>query len=177
VAGYVIEPARPDDVAVLPAIEREAASLFAGMPIPLGVLEETTSLAELEAARQGGRLWVARAADGQVVGFAQVEFVGGGPHLEEMDVHPVHGRRGIGRRLVAAVQGWARAAGHPALSLTTFRDVPWNAPFYASCGFRVLGPAELSPALRAVVEEEAARGLDPATRVVMRWGASPQASG
>jgi GNAT superfamily N-acetyltransferase len=177
VADYVVEEARPGDVAVLPGTEREAASLFAGMSIPRGVLEETTPPVELEAARQGGRLWVARAADGQVVGFAQVELVGGGPHLEEMDVHPAHARRGIGRRLVFAVQAWARAAGHPALTLTTFRDVPWNAPFYASCGFRVLGPAELPPALRAVVEEEAARGLDPATRVVMRWGASPQTSG
>jgi GNAT superfamily N-acetyltransferase len=141
------------------------------------VLAETTPLAELEAARQGGRLWVARAPDGRVVGFAQVELVGGGPHLEEMDVHPAHARRGIGRRLVAAVQAWTRAAGHTALTLTTFRDVPWNAPFYARCGFSVLEPAELSPALRVVVEEEAARGLDPATRVVMRWGASPHASG
>jgi GNAT superfamily N-acetyltransferase len=119
---------------------------------------------------------VAREADGSVVGFAQVELVGGEPHLEEMDVLPSHGRRGIGRRLLGAIQAWTREAGYAALTLTTFRDVPWNAPFYASCGFRILPPAEIPAALRAVVEEEAARGLDPATRVVMHWGVSPQGS-
>jgi GNAT superfamily N-acetyltransferase len=111
---------------------------------------------------------VARAPDGRAVGFAQLEMVGGQPHLEEMDVHPAHARRGLGGRLVETVKEWARDAGHTALTLTTFRDVPWNAPFYARCGFRILAPHEIPPALRAVVEEEAGRGLDPATRVVMR---------
>jgi GNAT superfamily N-acetyltransferase len=177
VSDYVIEPAEAGDVPALPAIERAAAELFTGWPLPPGILEETTALAELEAARQGGRLWVARAGDGEVVGFAQVELVGGQPHLEEIDVLPFHGCRGIGRLLLGAVQDWARAHGHAGLTLTTFRDVPWNAPFYARCGFRILHPAEIPAALRAVVEEEAARGLDPTTRVVMRWGVSPQDRG
>ena len=44
----------------------------------------------------------------------------------------------------------------------------WNAPFYARAGFRTLAPGELSPGLAAGVRDEAARGLDPAQRVVMR---------
>jgi hypothetical protein len=68
---------------------------------------------------------------------------------------------------VEAVRDWARAAGHARLTLTTFRGVPWNEPFYARLGFRELAESELSDALRAVVEDEAARGLDPALRVVM----------
>ncbi len=112
-------------------------------------------------------MWVARSDSGRVVGFAQVDLVAGRPHLEEMDVHPDFGRRGIGARLLGAVRDWARAAGHEAVTLTTFRDVPWNAPFYRRAGFRGLAPHELGPALRALVADEAARGLDPATRVIM----------
>jgi GNAT superfamily N-acetyltransferase len=156
-----IELGRTQDVAALPDIERAAASRFVGWPVPPHVLEEQTPIHELAAAQREGRLWVARTHAGVVVGFALVDRVGGQPHLEEMDVHPSHGRRGIGRRLLAAVQAWAGAAGYSALTLTTFRDVPWNAPFYARCGFRV------SPELLGVLREEAVRGLDPATRVVM----------
>jgi GNAT superfamily N-acetyltransferase len=162
-----IQPASINDLEVLPRIEREAASLFAGWQVPLEVLEEQTSLQEFSAAQRDGRLWVARSQGGSVVGFALVDLVGGEPHLEEMDVLPSHGRQGIGRALVREVQAWARASGYASVTLTTFRDIPWNAPFYQRVGFQEIPPQELSPALLAVVREEAARGLDPGRRVVM----------
>jgi GNAT superfamily N-acetyltransferase len=90
------------------------------------------------------------------------------PHLEELAVHPAHQRRGLGARLVAAVVGWARARGAAALTLSTFRDVPWNAPFYARIGFRALDPAQLPATLAALVERERAHGLPVEQRVVMR---------
>jgi GNAT superfamily N-acetyltransferase len=166
-SDVTIEIARAEDIAALPSIERDAASLFAGWAIPLAVLQEQTPIHEFAAAQREGHLWVARTHTGVVVGFALVDLVGGQPHLEEMDVHRSHGRQGIGGRLLATVKVWARAAGYSALTLTTFRDVPWNAPFYARSGFRVMFARELSPELQGVLREEAARGLDPATRVVM----------
>ena len=45
-------------------------------------------------------------------------------HLEELDVHPDHGRRGLGSSLVMAVRDWAAATGHEAITLTTFRESP-----------------------------------------------------
>ncbi len=153
---------------MLAEIEDAAATLFADRGLPASVLEDRTSLEEFVAAQRAGHLWVARDAGGSVVGFALVDLVDGKPHLEEMDVHPAAARCGIGRALVLAVSAWARAAGHAAVTLTTFSQFPWNEPFYASCGFRSLAVHELSLALRLVVEEEATRGLDPATRVVMR---------
>jgi hypothetical protein len=63
---------------------------------------------------------------------------------------------------------WAAAAGYESVSLSTFRDIPWNMPFYARLGFRVVRDSELGPALRGVVEDERRRGLDPSRRVVMR---------
>ena len=63
------------------------------------------------------------------------------------------------------------------VTLTTFRDVPWNMPFYARLGFTVISAAQLSPALRARVQDEARRGLDPLTRVAMRFRCSPHVAG
>jgi GNAT superfamily N-acetyltransferase len=166
--AYRIERALPADLAELPAIEREAAALFEGLPLATAALAEPTSPEELRAAQEAGLLWVARSRAGGLAGFALVELLQGQPHLEEIDVRPAHARRGVGRSLVEAVLGWARARGHRAVTLTTFREVPWNAPFYASAGFRVLAPAEITPALAAVVRDEAARGIDASLRVVMR---------
>lgn len=70
-----------------------------------------------------------------VVGFAHVIEIDGHAHLEQLSVLPAHGRRGIGRRLVGAVLDEARQRGHARVTLRTYAEVPWNAPFYASCGF------------------------------------------
>ena len=165
---YLIEPARAADVEGLPAIERAAVSLFEPWQVPEAARTDVTSIQEFRAAHEAGLLWVARTPAGEVVGFALVELLRGGPHLEEIDVHPSHGRRGVGRALVEAVLGWARAEGRPSITLTTFRDVAWNAPFYERMGFRVLGRSELTSDLDAIVRDESARGLDLDRRVVMR---------
>jgi GNAT superfamily N-acetyltransferase len=165
---YKITLARLDDVKWLPAIELAAARLLAGHA-PESVLNETTSLEELTAAQRDCRLWVALSDDDAPVGFAHVEILETGvAHLEEIDVHPEHGRRGLGTRLVLAICAWALTAGYRSVTLSTFRDVPWNMPFYAQLGFEVVPEDDLSAALRAVVRDETGRGLDPTSRVVMR---------
>ncbi|MFD4629090.1 GNAT family N-acetyltransferase [Streptomyces sp. NPDC058284] len=89
-------------------------------------------------------------------------------HIEQVSVYPRAARRGVGRALIehAAVQ--ARARGATALTLTTFADVPWNAPYYARIGFTPLADADLSPALRTVRAHEAELGLDRWPRLCMR---------
>ena len=164
---YRIAAARPCDLPLLPAIELAAATLLAGHA-PASVLAETTSQADLENAQQRGHLWVAL-ADGVPVGFAHIEVLAPGiAHLEEVDVHPEHGRRGLGRRLVLAACQWAATNGYSWVTLTTFREVPWNMPFYARLGFEEIPPEELTPALLSVVDDETRRGLDPSRRVAMR---------
>ncbi len=173
---YEIALAEVSDVPRLPAIELAAARLLAGHA-PESVLQETTSDEELRDAQRQGHLWVAR-ADGVAVGFAHVVLLEpAAAHLEEIDVHPAHGRRGLGTRLVEAVCGWAGAAGYGSVTLTTFRDVPWNMPFYARLGFEVIAPDDLTPALHAVLQDEARRGLDPARRVAMRRPGGPAKTG
>lgn len=163
-----IELARRDELAKLARVEIAANALFAGRALAGVAPDDATSLEELAQAQSAGRLWVARDGAGEPIGFALAEVVDGEAHLEEIDVDPAHGRRGIGRALLGAVIDWAWRAGHRALTLTTFREVPWNEPFYRRLGFRTLAPQELGPGLAALVRDETARGLDPAQRVAMR---------
>jgi len=164
---YIITSARERDIGLLAAIERAAATLLIGHA-PSSVLNETTGHDVLEKARREGHLWVALADDAPV-GFAHVEVLEPcAAHLEEIDVHPEHGRRGLGTQLVMHVCDWATAAGYESVSLSTFRNVPWNMPFYARLGFTLVPDSELSAALRAVVDDESRRGLDSRRRVVMR---------
>ena len=157
---YRIAHARPEDLAHLPLIELAASQLLSGHA-PASVLNETTSQDALLKALRDGHLWVVL-ADGAPVGFARVEMLDvATAHVEEIDVLPSHGRRGLGTRLVTHVCRWAAAGGYTSVTLTTFRDVPWNMPFYERLGFRVVPAEELSPALRARVDDETRRGLDP----------------
>ncbi len=104
------------------------------------------------------------------VGFALLGVVDGLTHLEQIAVHPGHANQGIGTRLLEAVFATAAApqTTNRAVTLTTFRDVPWNAPWYARRGFRVIQPSEWGPGLSALVEHERALGIEVAPRVVMR---------
>jgi GNAT superfamily N-acetyltransferase len=167
-SGYSVAPARLEDVSRLPAIELAAAALLRGHA-PESVLSDTTDVRTFSDAARHGRFWVARAGD-TPVGFALVEMLADDlPHLEEVDVEPAHGRRGLGTRLVRTTCEWATAAGFSMLTLTTFRAVPWNLPFYARLGFWEVPQDQLRPELAAIVSDEADRGLAPETRAVMAY--------
>ena len=110
------------------------------------------------------------------VGFAHVEVVDGVAHLEQLSVLPRAMRRGIGSALVEAACAWATTRGYPAITLITFEDVPWNAPFYAGLGFAPI--TELTPGLVELRDWERDLGLDTlGTRVVMRRELPGGASG
>lgn len=166
--GYSIQPARAEHLPALPEIELAAMTLFDGY-VPDTLPADVTEQRVFAHAAERGLLWVALAGD-TPVGFALVEMLADGrPHLEEMDVHPAHGRLGLGTALVRAVLRWVVHSGYETLTLTTFRDVPWNLPFYARLGFIELPQQEFSPELLTVVEGEARRGLDPKIRATMLW--------
>jgi GNAT superfamily N-acetyltransferase len=160
--------ARADELAEVQRIEVDSGVPFReiGMtdvadmpPLPLEVLA---------AAQRAGRLRVAVDADDRPVAFVVVELVDGCAHVQQLSVDPAYARRGIGRRLLDDVADWAAGQGLPALTLTTFRSVPWNGPYYARCGFRELTGAEVTPGLAGLLAAEAALGLDPADRIALR---------
>ncbi|MFC3284549.1 GNAT family N-acetyltransferase [Litchfieldella rifensis] len=164
--GYRIEPAQVAHLPTLQAIERAAAELFPAWVIPQALRESVLPMKMLAAAQREGRLWVALAPDRAPVGFVIAREWGDVAFLSELDVHPDHQCRGLGRALVKRAAEWAAARGFPALTLTTFANLPWNAPFYERLGFQRLTRSELSVDLARLLREEARRGLRE--RVAMR---------
>jgi GNAT superfamily N-acetyltransferase len=163
-----IRAPRHDELAALVEIERRAGRLFAAVGMPEIARDDPGSVQELEPSRAAGRAWVAVDGDDRPVAYLVSAVVDGCAHIEQVSVDPGHARRGIGAALVEHLAGRARADGRPALTLTTFRDVPWNAPYYERLGFAVVPPAEQGPELAALVEEEARRIPGDAPRVAMR---------
>lgn len=157
--GHVIRVARPDEFEALREIEETGDAMFLDVGIgPFHQSDEEDHLAQAA---------LVLAAGDPAVGFACVELVDGAAHLWQLSVHPGAGRQGVGTALVEAACDWARGQGLPAMTLTTFRDVPWNGPFYERLGFRTL--SELSPGLAAIRAHEAAIGDDDfGVRVAMR---------
>lgn len=165
-----VRPMGPDDIERVQAVEVDAGARFRDVPEPrIAACADHPPFPsdELRAFAEAGRAWVFE-MDGVVVGFVLAEEVDGCGHIEEVAVASAHQRRGIATTLMDAVARWAAAGGMPALTLTTFRDVAWNRPFYERRGFRVLNDDEVSAGLRAKVVEEEGYGLPAELRVVMR---------
>lgn len=154
-----VRRALPGDLELLPEIDRRAESLFrvSGMNLPEVPFP-------LDALRESRAVFVAGRPP---VGFVQVDEVDGIAHLQELAVLPSHMRRGLGTALLDAACDWARQVGYPAITVTTYADVAWNAPFYAARGFVEL--TELTPELKELRDWERDVGLDTvARRVAMR---------
>lgn len=164
--SYRVVSASLEHVPLLAAIERSAATLF-GDTVPAELLEHATPEPVFLASQNAGTLWVALGADDQPVGFARADVAGAHVHLAELDVLPAHGRRGVGTALVRAVEDWACSHGFSGITLTTYRDLPWNAPFYASLGFVVIPENDWDADLRRRFDEEAGLDSERAKRVAM----------
>jgi GNAT superfamily N-acetyltransferase len=165
---YRIELAKPEHLVALPAIERAAADIFPAEMISDEAKDYVLSPEEFEKASAKKHLWVAITADNQPVGFAlvRVNVSGKSVMLAELDVDPAHQQKGLGTAMVQTVIKWARQKGFQHLLLTTFSNVPWNAPFYGKIGFRRLSRNELTANLVAILDREDELGLK--NRVAMQ---------
>lgn len=155
--------AQQSELSLLPAIERSGEAMFAeqGITFPPGptVIEELV----------GHSAEILVIGD-PLVGFAGLVCVDGRLHLEQISIDAAQGRRGIGTRLLQAVL----ARGEP-VTLITFRDIPWNAPWYARHGFTELSTPQWGPELSAHWQKEIDAGLHKlGPRLVMQ--ASPSSS-
>jgi GNAT superfamily N-acetyltransferase len=149
-----VRPARADELVLLPALEAAADTMFE--PLGIGPLPGPGAVEDFAAAL------VVLVAGDPPVGLCRIDGVADGAHLEQLSVHPDHGRRGIGRALLQAGCAWAAARDYRELTLATYRDVPWNGPFYASEGFVEIGPVD---------DWMRAHGLPPEDPVMTRFGA------
>ena len=166
-ARPLIRPGREADIAALLEVERRASALLLGHGAHDLFAMHSLSQDDLSRGVCNESLRVAQLG-GQAVGFALYGELDGHAHLFEMDVLPEYGRQGIGSALLedVCVQAWRRD--FRAITLTTLRDVPWNAPFYAKRGFSELAEAAWGERLREIVARERMLGFPMQLRVVMR---------
>jgi GNAT superfamily N-acetyltransferase len=164
----VIRPARPSDLRRIGPIEDAGGPMFAehfgDRTVPA-----LTASAPSGAERDGAGFLLVAADDRRLVGFVHVVPHDLHAHLEQVSVLPSYGRRGIGAALVRAAMEEARWAGYDRMSLTTYRDVPWNGPFYAALGFTEVPEDRLEPFQADIRAAERALRLDElGVRVVMQ---------
>ncbi len=142
--------------------------MFSEQDLPLHIRYRVTDADILREAQCDSRLWVALADDRTPVGFAMADTLDGSALLDELDVMPQFGRRGIGTRLLDTTINWARGKRFSRLTLVTFCHLPWNAPFYEKKGFVSMLGTELGDGLHSLLKEEAKAGIDVTRRVCMR---------
>lgn len=122
----------------------------------------------LDRYRRAGRAWVAVDDADRPVGYLVLDLLDGAGHVEQVTVHPDARGQRLGAALLDAAQEWSAQHASGALTLTTFADVPWNAPYYRRLGFAEVGPDAWTPGLRAVMDHEAELSLSRWSRMVMR---------
>ena len=155
-----------DDIPRLQQIERSAAALFMQVEMPEIADSEPLSAEALSMRIDEGRLLVI--GDEQVAGFTSFRVEDDWAYVEELVVDPHCAGRRLGALLLDALGEMAERLGLSGLVLSTFRDVPWNAPYYRQLGFVDVPDETLTPALLAIRREHESWGVDETQRVFMR---------
>lgn len=162
-----IRTALDADVAPLQRIETAAGEAFRSVGLEVVADDLPPTREELAPYLTAGRAWVVDEGAGPVA-YLLGAIVDGDGHIEQVSVHPDRAGRGLGAALIETFVGWTARQGLPAVTLTTYLDVPWNGPYYARLGFRWLRDDEITPGLRRIRDEEIRRGLDVRPRGCMR---------
>ena len=164
---YHIRLARENEVHQLNTIEEAASQLFANTKFALEIDQDSLSIDFLQEQQAKDLVWVAVDDRDNPVGFAVVMVMGDRIHLHELSVVPEHGRKGLGTRLIETIIQFAKSSGFTGVTLSTFQNIPWNAPFYQKLGFRVMREKEIGINLQNIRTEEAQNGLPISERILM----------
>lgn len=164
---FLLRLATAHDLPFLPPIEIAAGVCFTGAGMAEIAADPPPSPDELASYQRDGRAWVA-VTGSEPVAYLLADRVDHAAHVEQVSVHPAHGGHGLGAALIDTCSAWGHTWGTRVTTLTTFAEVPWNAPYYRRLGFAVVPDDALTPGLAALRAHERARGLDRWPRVAMR---------
>ena len=166
VKPYKIERGTRAQSAQLQRIELAAGARFRDVGMSDIADHEPTDASVLEEHADRRRLYVALAADQTVTGFLIWSPKDGMAYIEEVSVHPDHAGNRLAAQMVDRLAVDIRGR-HAALSLATFRDIPWNAPYYASLGFVEIPCAQVGPDHDMSWQHQSEDGLDMSRRLFM----------
>lgn len=164
----MIRKAKPEDLPKMRDIEVAASETFRSLNMGAIADDAPPSLDALAIYQQDARAWVETGAGDEAVAYILVDVVEPFAHIEQVTVSPFYARQGLGRKLIDEAARWAAARGLKGMTLTTFEEVPWNAPYYLRLGFQPVPEYQWSDGLRQIVQSECVHGLDAWPRIVMK---------
>lgn len=154
------------DLQRLVVVEVEAGQVFRTVGMTK-VAEDVPQIPDLREAAEAERLWVTEVGS-EVAGYIIADVLDGDAHVAQVSVAPAYAGRALGRAMIEFLEDWGRAAGCPATTLTTFRDVPWNGPYYLRLGYHVLRKEDIGPELAMTMAQEASLpGIEASLRCAM----------
>lgn len=166
VAG--LRRARYDDIPQLGAVERSAAELFRSVKQDHLLDHATANPSFLTAMIESNHIWVAVNKLDEPIGFVGGVAVGSNFHIAEISVAQRYQGRGVGKALIWQLMEEVRREGFKAATLTTFRRIPWNGPWYKRLGFSEVGLGGMGNEFLTIWQNEARSGLDMDERCLMR---------
>lgn len=163
--NFTIRPAREDDLPALGHIERQSRSVLYGMA-GLGKVADLPPTA-IDRLRRGACFVACNYAQ-TPLGFALAGRLDTDALLECLAILPEFSGGGLGRALIEEIRCWAHQTGGRGVLINTYRDIPWDAPFYARLGFVEVPHRQWSGAMHRLQREANALGHDPSRRLWMR---------
>ena len=162
-----IRLAHRDDLSQIQQIEIASGQLFREVGLDDVADHDPDDIETLSDYVDRQQIWVATGPADAPMGFIMTKILDGKMYIAEVSVHPDHGKKGLGRALMGHAVEQAAKHGCQKVTLSTFRQVPWNAPFYEKLGFVEVSCTELGADHIAIQEAEQEIGLDMAQRVFM----------
>ncbi len=164
---YWLRAAVAVDARSLRAIEEAAGRQFLGLAMSEIADDPPPPREAFRRETTQGRCLVVCTDDDQVAGYLVHETLAETVHVKQVSVHPDHGGNRLGAALINACDLVAADLGIPRLSLTTFRDVPWNRPYYERLGFACYPEGRSPGDVAAILRSEMTSWLGKWPRVAM----------
>lgn len=165
---FTIRKARNDDIPLLGQVERSAAELFRTVNLDFLTNGPTVNKSHLSAMMSSNHLWVAVDKRDQPIGFVGGEELDGNFHIAEISVAQDAQGKGVGKALMAELVRQTKEEGQTAITLTTYRDIPWNGPWYRKLGFSEVSLGDMGDEYAKILDSEAQHGHDMDSRCIMR---------
>jgi len=133
-----IRLAKPGDEHSVERLIKEAFEPFREQYTPGGFADTTASADVIRERIENAKIWIAFAGEEPVGTVTALPDEGGGVYIRSMAVKPSAQGRGVGQRLLDALEQDARDRGETRLHLYTTFVLPGAQPLYEKNGFRVV---------------------------------------
>lgn len=157
---------RVHDVAAIQAVEVDAGQRFRDVAMAPVAEDKPPDGRLLRRYIDGDQLWVATHGR-DVVGYAMAQRIDDHAHVDQVSVIRRFAGQRIGATLLQTAGDWAHAQGAHQLTLFTFENVPWNAPYYRRLGFVDVDPESIGPGLKKIWDLELLTDLPDWNRIVL----------